>query len=302
MSQLPNTSINSPYGLEQYFKDTPSSPIVAEQIDKIKPNKFIDSPGSSDPQEPAYSSTTWKVTAINNIFSTLPHTLRNSSTCYEGYNCGIEAGICYGTGTQIGSYTGPDAQTDCESNCSPITFNCNNGVCVNPGDGTGTYTYTTATANGFTGAQEECEGWGLSATGQPFSGTSLPIGYNVLSPAFLSALTSGITAQNLLDYFNNLDLKDEYGEPNCGPSIGIDNEGCQKDVYKIFTIIMIHAMVIVVVHIVQLQDQFYNMINPVVHFLLILVVLQLVLEPKQVALLVLQVKLQLLWKTKLLKE
>jgi hypothetical protein len=218
--QLPNTSISSPYGIEQYFKDTPSSPIVAEQIK----TKLL----TRDPQEPAYSSTTWKVTAINNIFSTLPHTLRNSSTCYEGYNCGIEAGICYGTGTQIGSYTGPDAQTDCESNCSPITFNCNNGVCVDPGDGTGTYTYTTATANGFTGAQEECEGWGLSATGQPFSGTSLPIGYNVLSPAFLSALTSGITDQTLLDYFNNLDLKDEYGEPNCGPSIGIDPEGCLK--------------------------------------------------------------------------
>jgi hypothetical protein len=192
--QLPNTSISSPYGIEQYFKDTPSSPIVAEQIK----TKLL----TRDPQEPSNPSTTWKVTAINNIFSTLPHTLRNSSTCYEGYNCGIEAGICYGTGTQIGSYTGPDAQTDCESNCSPITFNCNNGVCVNPGDGTGDYTYTTATANGFTGAQEECEGWGLSATGQPFSGTSLPIGYNVLSPAFLSALTSGITDQNLLDYFN----------------------------------------------------------------------------------------------------
>jgi hypothetical protein len=169
--QAPNTSISSPYGLEQYFKEG-ATPVpktkIAEQIDKIKPNKFIDSPGSSNPQEPAnpqkpaYSSTTWKVTAINNIFSTLPHTLRNSSTCYEGYNCNREEGTCYGTGTQGGSYTGPDAQTDCESNCFPITFECRNGVCVDPGDGTGTYTYTTATANGFTGAQEECEGWGLS--------------------------------------------------------------------------------------------------------------------------------------------
>jgi hypothetical protein len=66
---------------------------------------------------------------------------------------------------------------------------------------------------------------------------------------------------------------------------------------------MIHAMVIVVVHILHApgpilqHDQSCcafptNTRGPI----------QLVLEPKQVALLVLQVKLQLLWKTKLLKE
>jgi hypothetical protein len=219
MSQLPNTSINSPYGLEQYFKDTPSSPIVAEQIDKIKPNKFIDSPGSSDPQEPAYSSIIWRVTTINNIFSTLPHTLRNSSTCYEGYNCNREEGTCYGTGTQIGSYTGPDAQADCESNCFPITFKCNrgNGTCSDPGDGTGTYTYTTAIANGFTGAQEECEGWGLSILNAG-AVPGISVGFNVLSPAFLSALIS--SNPTMASHYNGLsdqDLKDEYADPygNC---------------------------------------------------------------------------------------
>ena len=191
VSQLPNTSISGPYGLEQYFKDTPSSA-----------DMFI--------KEQITNSTTWKVTTINNIFNTQPHTLRNSSTCYEGYNCGIEAGICYGTGTQIGSYTGPNAEEDCENNCSPISFECRNEVCSDPGDGSGDYNYATAMANGFAGdPQEECEGWGLSVTGQP--GTGLPVGYNVLSPDFLNALNAPP------GFFTQEQLKDEYGVPNCGP-------------------------------------------------------------------------------------
>ena len=91
-----------------------------------------------------------------------PTSTHNCDDWSTGAPLAVLPGECYDPGNGLGAWTNP---TDCDANCAnvygctdpsavnycptctiddgscifPITYNCNNGTCVNPGDGTGTY-------------------------------------------------------------------------------------------------------------------------------------------------------------------